>query len=100
MRRLAPFLFALALGVASIANAGPTELIGSVAPDIRARPLEDDGEVGLDAYRGREVVLAFVAKSCGACRRAAPEVGAGEQMMNTALVNLYVMLGKFPAKGK
>jgi len=25
------------------------------------------------------------------------QVGAGEQMMNTALINLYVMLGKFPA---
>jgi hypothetical protein len=28
------------------------------------------------------------------------EIGAGEQMMNRALVNIYTMLGKFPEEAK
>lgn len=76
MKRAWPFALALVLGVASVARAGPTELIGSEAPDLRARPLENDREVSLEAYRGRVVVLAFVATWCGACRRMAPTLDA------------------------
>jgi len=36
----------------------------------------NDREVNLDAYRGRVVVLAFVATWCGACRRMAPHLDA------------------------
>ncbi|MCA9608178.1 MAG: TlpA family protein disulfide reductase [Myxococcales bacterium] len=75
-KRLWPFLVALLLGVASVAQAGPTELIGAMAPAIRARPLENDHAIELEAYRGRVVVLAFVATWCGACRRMAPTLDA------------------------
>ncbi len=76
MTRAAPFAIVLALLVASVAHAGPTELIGAPAPEVRARALEDEREIGLDAYRGRVVVLAFVATWCGACRRMAPTLDA------------------------
>jgi len=75
VKRAALVLAALGLA-ASIAAAQPSELIGAPAPAIRARPLESDREVTLEAYRGRVVVLAFVATWCGACRRMAPNLDA------------------------
>ncbi len=58
------------------ARADVQELVGQPAPPVRARPLHDDGEVDLARYRGRVVVLAFVATWCSACRRAAPRLEA------------------------
>ncbi|MBX3275000.1 MAG: TlpA family protein disulfide reductase [Sandaracinaceae bacterium] len=67
---------ALAAGIASVAAASPADLVGQPAPPIRARPLDGDREVGLEEYRGRVVLLAFVATWCGACRQLAPELDA------------------------
>jgi len=72
---------ALALGLVlflapSAARADVQVLVGQPAPAVRARPLYDDGEVGLARYRGRVVVLAFVATWCSACRRVAPALEA------------------------
>ena len=58
------------------AAADPSDLVGRAAPPVRARPLHSDREVELSRYRGRVVVLAFVATWCGACRRMAPELDA------------------------
>ena len=69
-------LAALTLALASVASADPHELIGQPAPSLRARPLDSDGEVGLSSYRGRVVLLAFVASWCPACRRISPELEA------------------------
>lgn len=52
----------------------PSELVGSPAPAVRARPLRSDREVGLERYRGQVVLLAFVATWCSACRRVAPQL--------------------------
>lgn len=60
----------------SVASADPRELIGQPAPSLRARPLDSDAEVGLSSYRGRVVLLAFVASWCPACRRLSPELEA------------------------
>ncbi len=76
MRRSLPFVLALCVLGASVVRADPSEWVGEMAPPIRARPLETDQEVGLEAYRGRVVVLAFVATWCGACRRIAPSLDA------------------------
>jgi len=75
VRRLGIALTALAVA-ASVAAAQPSDLIGEPAPAIRARPLQSDREITLEAYRGRVVVLAFVATWCGACRRMAPRLDA------------------------
>lgn len=67
---------ALVLASSSVAHAHPSELVGHPAPELRARPLDADGEVRLESYRGRVVVLAFVATWCRACRSMAPELEA------------------------
>lgn len=68
-----PWLTALLwLGLVSAAAASPDDLVGGAAPPIRARALDAPGEIGLDAYAGRPVVLAFVATWCRSCRRVVP----------------------------
>lgn len=75
-------LMVLALGLAlvgaasRVAVADVAELVGNPAPAIRARPVNSDGEVSLHDYRGRVVLLAFVATWCGSCRRLAPTLDA------------------------
>ena len=76
MRHLAGLLFMLCLSVASLVSAGPRDLVGQPAPPIRARALDGDREIGLSDYRGRVVLLTFVATWCGACRRLAPHLDA------------------------
>ena len=73
MRRALAVAFILTLA-ASPALADVQTLVGAPAPAIRARPLHIDGEVTLDRYRGRVVLVAFVATWCAACRRIAPEL--------------------------
>ncbi len=67
---------ALVLLSSSVALADPDELVGQPAPEIRARALDSDRELTLREYRGRVVVLAFVATWCRACRSMAPELEA------------------------
>lgn len=69
-------VLALVLASSSVAHADPSELVGQRAPEIRARALDTDGEVRLESYRGRVVLLAFVATWCRACRSMAPELEA------------------------
>ncbi len=75
MRRSVAIALALT-GLVSVARADVRELIGQPAPDIRARPLDSDRAIELDDYRGRVVVLAFVATWCTACPHMAPELDA------------------------
>lgn len=74
--RATALLVLLAVSHPAGAAADPTHLIGQIAPPVRARPLHSDREVDLAQYRGRVVVVAFVATWCAACRRMAPELDA------------------------
>lgn len=66
----------LLLLAAAAAHADASHLVGELAPPVRARPLHSDREIDLADYRGRVVVLAFVATWCSACRQMAPELDA------------------------
>lgn len=72
MTRRAALLVFVAIACATPARADPSHLVGELAPPVRARPLHSEREVDLAQYRGRVVVVAFVATWCGACRRMAP----------------------------
>lgn len=60
--------------VCSVAHADVGDLVGRPAPAVRARPLDSNEEVSLERYRGKVVLLAFVATWCSVCRRVAPEL--------------------------
>lgn len=69
--------FSLALSfllVCATAHADVGELVGQPAPTVRARAMDSNAEVTLEQYRGKVVLLAFVASWCSVCRRVAPEL--------------------------
>ncbi|MGF1465892.1 MAG: peroxiredoxin family protein [Sandaracinaceae bacterium] len=55
---------------------GGVPVVGPPAPDVRLRPLHGVEEQSLSTYRGKVLVLAFVASWCRACRRLAPDLAA------------------------
>jgi len=48
---------------------------GTTAPPFRL-PLCDGGEISLDAYRGRKLLLVFSDPNCGPCRELMPELAS------------------------
>ncbi|MGE3631412.1 MAG: TlpA family protein disulfide reductase [Sandaracinaceae bacterium] len=76
MIALVMVLLATAVLVPEGARGDAFELVGRPAPALRARALDADDEIDLSRYRGRVVLLAFVASWCGSCRRFAPTLDA------------------------
>lgn len=66
------FIALLAFGL--VAKGGPSIAIGEEAPAAAADRLTGGGEVSLDDYRGKWVLLNFWASWCDPCRDEAPAI--------------------------
>lgn len=68
------FIALLAFGL--VAKGGPSIAVGEEAPAASVDRLTGAGEVSLDDYRGRWVLLNFWASWCDPCREEAPAIEA------------------------
>jgi thiol-disulfide isomerase/thioredoxin len=95
MRRSLALVLALALA-APLAVAGADDAESPMFPNLTLATL-DGGEVRMDAFRGRPVLLTFWASWCGPCRVELPELETlyGE-LAGTGFVVLTVNVDRSP----